>query len=216
MNITLETLYSCFDPATLDALVGSMLGDGRLNFTSFASANAYFEQSLAHKPYLLALFAALVALKPSPIKDRAHKPAASGALRFSSYFYVPASAALGLLASHFYLPLNAAGGFVKCVPWHLMPQVLTPGVLAYWLCDDGQYVMRGGVTLCTDNFSFGDVLTLVLVLEMHYGVVCTLHTKHRKDGSKARRIYISKGSLPLLRSLVGHLVHHSMQYKLED
>lgn len=39
-------------------------------------------------------------------------------------------------------------------------EIVTPGALAYWICDDGLQVKKGGVTLCTDNFSKEEVLLL--------------------------------------------------------
>lgn len=78
--------------------------------------------------------------------------------------------------------------------------------------DDGQYVKRGGVTLCTDNFSIGEILLLKSILEDKYNLQCTIHNKNPEKGYY--RIYISGKSLPALRELVGELMHPSMVYKL--
>jgi LAGLIDADG DNA endonuclease family len=43
--------------------------------------------------------------------------------------------------------------------------------------DDGQEVKRGGVTLCTDNFSYEEVLLLKSVLETNYKITSTIHKK---------------------------------------
>jgi hypothetical protein len=50
------------------------------------------------------------------------------------------------------------------------------------LMDDGQYVKRGGITLCTDSFSMGEVLLLKSVLEDKYGLQCTIHNKNPEKG----------------------------------
>jgi hypothetical protein len=78
--------------------------------------------------------------------------------------------------------------------------------------DDGQYVKRGGITLCTDSFSMGEVLLLKSVLEDKYGLQCTIHNKNPEKGHY--RIYISGKSLPVLRELVREFIHPSMAYKL--
>lgn len=76
--------------------------------------------------------------------------------------------------------------------------------------DDGQYVARGGLTLCTDNFTFAEVQVLKGVLEMKYGLICTLHIKKGNH-----RIYLSGKSLPKLVELVKPYMHSSFMYKLD-
>ncbi len=79
--------------------------------------------------------------------------------------------------------------------------------------DDAQHVERGGVTLCTDNFSFDEVLLLKSVLEKKYKFICTIHNKNIKKGYY--RIYISAKSLPILQPLVSNYFHPSMLYKIQ-
>lgn len=78
--------------------------------------------------------------------------------------------------------------------------------------DDGQAVKRGGVTLCTDNFTLEEVHTMISVLQSKFGLKCTIHTKNVvKD---QHRIYVSRSSLPLLRSHVQQFMPDSMMYKI--
>ena len=98
-------------------------------------------------------------------------------------------------------------------PYDLMYDLLTPRALAFWIMDDGQAVKKGGVTLCTDNFSEEEVLKLKTILENKFKFVCTIHNKKGKNNSY-HRIYISKTSLPLLISLVQEFMHPSMLYKI--
>ena len=77
-----------------------------------------------------------------------------------------------------------------------MYELLTPRAIAFWIIDDGQYTKRGGVTLCTDNFTFYEVLNLIFILEMKFNLVCTIHTKNYSNRTKKYyRIYISKVDL---------------------
>jgi len=72
--------------------------------------------------------------------------------------------------------------------------------------DDGQYVQRGGLTLCTDSDFYDKVLLLKSILENKYDLSCTIHNKN----NLYFRIYIPGRFLPLLRSLVSKYVHSSM------
>jgi len=101
---------------------------------------------------------------------------------------------------------------VKIVPLCIF-ELLTPCALAFWICDDGQYVKRGGVTLCTDNFELSEILLLKSVLEDKYKLECTIHNKNPEKGYY--RIYISGRSLATLRGLVIEYMHTSMVYKLD-
>jgi hypothetical protein len=38
---------------------------------------------------------------------------------------------------------------------------LNPITLAHWICDDGQLVKKGGITLCTDNYTLAEVELLI-------------------------------------------------------
>jgi len=60
--------------------------------------------------------------------------------------------------------------------------------------DDGQYVQRGGLTLCTDSYSYDEVLLLKSILENKYDLNCSIHNKN----NLYFRIYISGYSLSLL------------------
>lgn len=107
-------------------------------------------------------------------------------------------------------------GYTKVIP-KCISELLTPQALAYWICDDGMYVKRGGITLCTDSYTESDVLFLKSVLETKFNFHCSIHyKKSRQPGSTIiyYRIYIFGKSLAHLRSLVEQYMHSSMMYKL--
>jgi hypothetical protein len=82
--------------------------------------------------------------------------------------------------------------------------------------DDGQEVKRGGITLCTDSFSYEEVLILKSVLEKKYKFTCTIHKKLNKTNTKIYyRIYISGKDLPLLSSLIKKYMCPCMLYKIQ-
>lgn len=74
--------------------------------------------------------------------------------------------------------------------------------MAYWIYpnqDDGTKV-GGGLKLCTDAFSEGDLNLLVNLLDKRSGMVDTRHPQNKTKGHYT--LYISKPQLPLVRSLV--------------
>lgn len=70
-----------------------------------------------------------------------------------------------------------------------------------------------GLNICTDCFSILDIVRLMNVLIVRYGLNCTLQKKKRKVNVQYR-IYISSSSMPLLKSIVSPYMHPSMMYKL--
>ena len=90
-----------------------------------------------------------------------------------------------------------------------MYHYLSPSALAYWIMSDGvsnQY----GLTICTDNFSYSDVLRLLNILKIRYDLNCSIHSYSGRP-----RLYIKADSMPKLRALVKpHLIPFSA-YKLQ-
>jgi hypothetical protein len=68
------------------------------------------------------------------------------------------------------------------------------------------------VTLCTDNYTYDDVLLLKSLLESKYKLQCTIHNKNPNKGYY--RIYISGKSLHILQPLVVNYFNQSMLYKI--
>ena len=106
--------------------------------------------------------------------------------------------------------------FKKILPsYEILHELIRPVSLAFWIMDDGQAVLKGGLTLCTDNFSKEEVLRLRAILINKFKLSCTIHEKKSKDKSRIYyRIYISKKSLPLLQSLISEFMLPSMMYKI--
>jgi hypothetical protein len=87
--------------------------------------------------------------------------------------------------------------------------MLTPVALAHLIMGDGQ-LKDHGLTLCTDCYPIQDVVTLLNVLVIRYGLVCSLHQPNKGH----YRIYIQKKSLRLLDSIVRPYMAQSMLYKI--
>lgn len=69
-----------------------------------------------------------------------------------------------------------------------------------------------GLTLCTDSYSLPDVIRIMNVLIMRYGLNCSAQLRRGQQ----YRIYISSKSMPRLKEIVGPYTHESMSYKLSN
>jgi LAGLIDADG DNA endonuclease family len=79
----------------------------------------------------------------------------------------------------------------KCVPtkfYHL----LNPIALAHWIMGEDSYQPGGSLVLCTDSFSLQDVIHLINVLIVRYGLDCSLTHYHTRSNQKLHRIRIQK------------------------
>lgn len=79
---------------------------------------------------------------------------------------------------------------------------------------DGYFTSPGVLKLCTDNFTKDEVLSLIRVLYVNFGIVATINKRVNSDNQIKWRIRISKASMPLLISLVKPHIISEMLYKL--
>jgi hypothetical protein len=82
--------------------------------------------------------------------------------------------------------------------------------LTHWICGDGMPTKSGGLTLCTDSYTLLEVKFLINVLNIRYGLICTIHTPRKNQ----YRIHISKHSMDIVRTLVSSHMPKSMKYKI--
>jgi rRNA maturation endonuclease Nob1 len=88
--------------------------------------------------------------------------------------------------------------------------MLTPVALAHLIMGDGTTWSGSGVILCTDSYSIQDVVRLINVLIYRYYLKCNIRIC--REGQY--RIYISKKSMELLRTIVMAHMTPSMFYKV--
>jgi len=74
----------------------------------------------------------------------------------------------------------------------------------------GDGSLKRGLLLCTDSFSIKEVVILINVFIIKYGIDCGIQYSTKKYP----RIYIYKISMPKLREIVMPYMHESMLYKL--
>lgn len=101
---------------------------------------------------------------------------------------------------------------IKVIPANIY-DLLTPVALAHLIMGDGE-ARTAGLVICTNSFSVQDVVRLMNVLIIRYGLECLLRLK--KQNQKIEYlIYIRQSSMPILRSIVTPYLHSSMHYKLK-
>lgn len=69
---------------------------------------------------------------------------------------------------------------------------------------------RHGLVLCTDSYTIPEVVRLMNVLMIRYGLDCTL----RFNSSSHSRIYIKQRSMAKLQTIVGPHMITSFLYKI--
>jgi len=189
-------------PYVLSVATGLILGDAWVSFSSKHHKNAHlaFRQSVSHFAYFWSVFTTFshyCSSLPFPTSGLRE-----GKRFFGVEFFTRALPCFTALHALFYI------NGVKIVPeeiFHLLDDV----ALAHWIMNDG-YKAASGLALCTDSFTVPDVVRLMNVLMVKFGLDCTLFMK----GGKYPRIFIRTSSMPRLRALVLPHMDPSMIYKL--
>lgn len=193
---------------TRELLVGLLLGDG---FVGRSGNKAFItlEQGSKHKSYVYYVHKLLIdaGIPLYPIKCYSRSDKRYNNVNSSVYFKSHNLETLNFLADMF-----ISDG--KKVVSPDIAKWMTPICLAHWICGDGQYVEKGGITLCTDNYTLPEVKTLIAALQSNFNADCSIHNKKVKNGNLYYRIYIKKASFNAIKPLILEYVHESFLYKL--
>jgi hypothetical protein len=193
---------------TKELLIGLILGDGhidRSNDRSFIT----MEQTTKHSDYMFYIYRLLVDSGVSlyPMKYYSRSDKRYNSINESIYFKSYNLANLNFLADMFIL------NHTKVIPSNIKDW-LTPISLAHWICGDGQLVKKGGITLCTDNYTLDEVEILIHGLKYKFDADCSIHKKKGKSNKIYYRIYIKKTSFDAIKPLIKEHIHESFLYKL--
>lgn len=134
----------------IDIVIGTLMGDASLAFSSVGAASIY-DLGLLHKDIVVLVAAVISQYANGTTRTWEHFDKRSGKYTTSIRFATTRSPVFLPFAQMFYTVTNT-GGILKHLP-NNFGDLLTPRALAFWIMDDGQAVKRGGVTLCTDNFT---------------------------------------------------------------
>lgn len=194
-------------------LIGVLLGDSHIGRSGLDKAFISFEQSknkIEYLNYLHKLVSEAGFVLEEPKNYTRTDSRYSNKINESLYFRTKSLVELRPLADMF---LDSNGQ--KIVP-HNIAEHLTLQGLAFWICDDGMRVKRGGVTLCSDSFSSEEVNLLREALKNNFNVNTTVHKKRGVNNAIYERIYISKNSLDEIKPLLREYMHDSMLYKINE
>jgi len=189
-------------PYLYSVVVGLLLSDGVIIYASSTHKNArlVFKQSLANSKYVLFVFNLLSHYCSSyPFFSTSRR---KGIETYCLVFNTRSLLCFSKLHSVFY-PKK-----VKVIPENIY-ELLTPVALAHMIMGDGSYKSKG-VAICTDCFSIQDVVRIMNVLVIRYGLICTIHTP--REGQY--RIYISRKSIDKLVEIIKPHMTPSMFYKI--
>lgn len=191
-----------------EIIIGCLLGDAHIRKTKNNKAYLTFEQSIIRKDYLLYIFSFFVFLNYKDPVYYERKDNKYNKINTSIYFRTKSLEEFNLFAELF---LNEKGK--KIIPNNI-EEYLTFRSLAFWIMDDGQQVKKGGVTLCTDNYTLREVNVLRKALENKFNIKTTIHFKKGKNEYIYYRIYITKHSLESIKSFLIPYFHSSLLYKI--
>jgi len=207
MDNTVGRLQKLFPPHQLDVIVGSLLGDGRLECRSMGkrypiSARLRIQQGEKQKGYVFWKYEQLqnfVSCKPRKIKAGHDKERNKD--WFSWYFHTRTLQELEELYHAFY-PTK-----VKVIPENIFP-LITPRALAVWFMDDGS---NNGetCTISTHSFSLEEQKRIILFFKEKYRI----HASIAKDRTKFK-IYMGKHEYQKLKSVIEPFIIPSMIYKI--
>jgi hypothetical protein len=186
-------------------LIGLSLGDLYVNKQKrSANVRLCFEQGTVHESYLSHLYDLFQSYCMQVPKVYTRLPdKRTGQIYSRISFQTAALPCFNELYNLFYPDGK------KIVPSDI-GDLLTPLGLAYWICDDGSFVVKDkAVVLCTHSFSIDEVKLLVSVLTDKFNLKCTINKDNGKD-----IIRISSKSLPDLQNLLKSIMPPMMLHKL--
>lgn len=188
-------------PLIEGVVVGMLLSDGICWFKTPQSLNACLKlkQSFKHGDYVLFCLMLLWHYCKSGL--RVEIGLRNNTTTFGLYFTTRALPCFTYFRHLFYLQ------GIKIIPYNIF-DLLSPVALAHLIMGDG-YWDKSGVILCTDSFTVKDVVRLINVLIIKYGLDCTIQNHHGKP-----RIYIKAKSIDQLRVIVKPYMHPIFYYKL--
>ncbi|TSC93895.1 MAG: homing endonuclease [Parcubacteria group bacterium Licking1014_1] len=207
MDNTVGRLQSYFPPHQFDVLIGSLLGDARLECRSIGkrhpiTARLRIHHSEKQKDYVFwkyEIFKDIV--EKGPRKIMVWHDKLRNKNHFSWYFHSKSLENLGLLHKYFY------GGRTKILPENVF-DLITPRALAIWFMDDGSNT-QNSYTISTHCFSEKEQCKILYFFKEKYNI----NAKVVKDRSKFK-IAFGRHEYKKLNAIVEPYIIPSMIYKI--
>ncbi len=150
MDNIVGRLQSLFPPHQFDVVVGSLLGDARLEYRSVGARSPITARFRVHhgekqKEYVFWKYEILKDLVERVPRELSWDNPKRGSHEVSWYFHTRSLRKFGILNQYFY------DKKIKVLPKHIF-DLLNPRSIAVWFMDDGSNV-GNGITLNTHGFS---------------------------------------------------------------
>lgn len=190
----------------LSILYGTLLGDSHIEKRS-DNIRFSFQQENRNVEYLFWLWSRLSEAKYcTDIKPKLRKCLGQGGkvrfyYKFNTYTFTN--------LNYMYYDFHKNNSSFKRVPDNIYIY-LTPLALACWIMDDGTRV-GAGIKISTNSFIKEDVMLLINVLLLKWGINASIQKCGKKDQWV---IYIPKAFIPLVQDLVRDFIVPSMLYKI--
>lgn len=199
-------LQLLFPSHQLDVIIGSLLGDARLECLSIGLRNPITARLRVHqgekqKEYVFWKYEMLQDLVLKGPREISWTNPKRDLHETSWYFHTQSSEALGILHSCFYK------NGVKILPEKIF-DLFTPQMMAVWFMDDGSNTVQS-FTLSTHSFQESEQLIIVKFLKEKYGISATII----KDRTK-QKIYIGRGDCEAFKTIIEPYIIPSMNYKI--
>ena len=201
-------LSSLFPSHQFDVIIGSLLGDARLECRSVGlrspiTARLRIHHGEKQEEYVFwkyEIFKDLVSKAPKEISWDNPK---RGLHEVSWYFHTRSIETLGTLHHYFYR------NSTKVLPLNIF-DLLTPRMIAVWFMDDGSDI-GGGLTLNTHGFSREEQVRIADYLNSRF----TIHATLVKDRTKLK-IGIGRNDRDRFLDIVRPFIIPSMTYKIDN
>lgn len=184
-------------------LIGTLLGDGSLEFNGYKGVRLQIKQKKESKDYVFWMydvFENFTRTEPKQRKDTNQWYFGTRYLRELKYFF-----------DLFY------GDDKKSVPNDIDNYLYDPLSLAVWFMDDGTLDYRPkshyAYSLSTDSFSVSDVEKLKKTLKNNFNVESSIQTP-RSRGTKYTKLYIGADGRDKFKNLIEDFILDCFSYKL--
>ena len=184
-------------------ILGTILGDGSLEFNGYQGTRLQIKQSVEHKDYVLWLYEVLKDLCRSGPREKSDTK--------QWYFSTRGLKEFTSLRNLFYQEKR------KVIPQNIERLLVSPLSLAVWFMDDGSLDFRPkdhcSFMLHTDSFSKEDTLVLAEVLRKNFGVDARVYTLLSRE-TRYPKIYIGSKGRQRFLELVKPYILSCFRYKL--
>lgn len=208
MDNIVGRLQSAFPSHQLDVIIGSLLGDARLECRSKGIRAAYTARFRVHhgdkqKEYVWWKYEILKDLVSTSPREISWTNKKRNLHEISYYFHTRSLKNFGIIHEIFYK------NGVKKFPTDILP-IFSDQMLAVWYMDDGSN-NHGNVTLSTHSFSFEDQQIIVDLFRNKYQIDATI-VKDRNQW----KISIGRHDYDHFLSIISPFIAPTMTYKIDN